>query len=77
MNPIDWVWKNIPWYVKWPLTVLLLPTILTLYFISWHTKSIHAAIVPYEARRDVQIKAMDKQLDSMDKKLDILILRTK
>lgn len=71
----DFIWDRVPWWLKWPVVIVLTPTALVLSFISWHTTSIHATIRPYEEKRDIQFIGIDKRLESMDKKLDILIQR--
>jgi hypothetical protein len=71
----SFIWENSPWWLKYPMLILGTPTALTLAFLSWHNSSIHAAIRPYEEKRDIEINAMDKRLQSMDSKLDILIMR--
>jgi hypothetical protein len=69
------IWGQVPWWLKWPMVILLTPTALIMSFLSWHSSTIHATIRPYEERRDIVIKSMDDKLNSMDRKLDILIQR--
>jgi hypothetical protein len=58
---LDWIWEKIPWFIKWPMVILVGPTLAIMSFLSWHTNSIHATIRPYEERRDAQISSMSEK----------------
>ena len=58
---LDWVWDKVPWFIKWPVIVLVGPTVFASMFVSWHSSSIHATIRPYEEARDNQIKAIEEK----------------
>lgn len=73
----DFIWEQVPWWLKWPVVITSIPTLFIMSYLSWHSENIHATIRPYEEKRDIQVKNMDDRLLSMDKKLDILIMRIK
>lgn len=70
---LSFIWDKTPWWVKWPGILLGTPTMLVLYFLSWHSSSIHSAIIPYERARDAQIKSIEEkqaiQLQSINENL--------
>ena len=53
--------KKIPWYLQAVLGVIVVPNLIIngiivyFYGLPWHSTKIHATIMTYEQRRDVQI----------------------
>lgn len=55
------LWSKFPWWMKGYFILVTAPTLIILaiifyfLFIPWQAKSIHATIIPYEQKRDVEI----------------------
>lgn len=58
------LWGNIPSWIKWPFIIIIGPnlTVMVIIFffwiVPWYNKSMHATIMSYEEKRDIQMQAI-------------------
>ncbi len=61
---ITWTISKCPWWLKFYLIVVVLPNLIVVgiffyfLFMPWHYSSIHATIIPYEEKRDIEISTI-------------------
>lgn len=60
-NLFNLVWDKVPWWLKWPVVILSIPVLFTLWFVSWHNNSIQASLIPVKEMHVLQMSEMEKR----------------